>query len=83
MRDQVAALVGGVGREWALTAPVLRLSKVGARLDVDIVFLVEAGSTARTVEEFDRVRADLDERLRSTGLEPWLSVGFTADPRWM
>ena len=35
-----------------------------------------------TVEEFDRVRAELDERLRATGLEPALSVGFTADPRW-
>jgi predicted Co/Zn/Cd cation transporter (cation efflux family) len=55
---------------------------VGARLDVDVVFLVEAGSTARTVEQFDEVRAALDERLRTIGLEPSLSVGFTADPRW-
>ena len=29
------------------------------------------------------VRAELDERLRATGLEPWMSVEFTADPRWM
>jgi cation diffusion facilitator family transporter len=82
VREQVAALVGDVARQWALTAPALRLSKVGTRLDVDIVFLVEEDSTARTVEEFDRVRAELDERLRATGLEPALSVGFTADPRW-
>jgi predicted Co/Zn/Cd cation transporter (cation efflux family) len=82
VREQVAVLVGEVAREWALTTPALRLSKVGTRLDVDIVFLVEADSTARTVEEFDRVRAELDERLRATGLEPALSVGFTADPRW-
>lgn len=82
VREQVAVLVGEVAREWALTTPALRLSKVGTRLDIDIVFLVEAESTARTVEEFDRVRAELDERLRATGLEPALSVGFTADPRW-
>ena len=54
VREQVAALVGEVAREWALTTPALRLSKVGTRLDVDIVFLVEADSTARTVEEFDQ-----------------------------
>jgi cation diffusion facilitator family transporter len=83
VRDQVTAVAGEVGREWALAEPVVRLSKVGARLDVEVVFLVEAGSTARTVEEFDRVRAELDERLRATGLEPWMSVEFTADPRWM
>jgi cation diffusion facilitator family transporter len=83
VRDQVARLVDDVAREWALAEPVVRLSKVGTRLDVEVVFLVEAGSTARTVEEFDSVRAELDERLRATGLEPWMSVEFTADPRWM
>jgi cation diffusion facilitator family transporter len=83
VRDQVSAVVGDVAREWALPEPVVRLSKVGSRLDVEVVFLVDAGSTARTVEEFDRVRAELDERLRATGLEPWMSVEFTADPRWM
>ena len=83
VRDQVTALAGEVAREWALAEPVVRLSKVGSRLDVEVTFLVEAGSTVRTVEEFDRVRAELDERLRATGLEPWMSVEFTADPRWM
>lgn len=83
VRDQVTAVVVDVAREWALTEPVTRLSKVGSRLDVEVIFLVDAGSSARTVEEFDRVRAELDERLRATGLEPWMSVEFTADPRWM
>ena len=83
VREQVTAVVEDVAREWALAEPVVRLSKVGSRLDVEVVFLVGTGSTARTVEEFDRVRAELDERLRATGLEPWMSVEFTADPRWM
>jgi cation diffusion facilitator family transporter len=83
VREQVWAIVDEVAGAWGLTDPAVRLSKVGARLDVDIVFLVDAGSTARNVEEFDRVRAQLEDRLRSTGLEPSLSVGFTAEPRWV
>jgi len=83
VRDQVLAQAADVARTWGLAEPVVRLSKVGSRLDVEVVFLVEPGSTARTVEEFDRVRAELDERLRATGLEPWMSVEFTADPRWV
>jgi cation diffusion facilitator family transporter len=83
MREQVSALVDDVAREWGLAEPAVRQSKVGTRLDVDIMFLVDAGSTARSVEEFDRVRAQLEDRLRATGLEPSLSVGFTADPRWV
>jgi predicted Co/Zn/Cd cation transporter (cation efflux family) len=83
VRDQVLAQAADVARTWGLAEPVVRLSKVGSRLDVEVVFLVEPGSTARTVEEFDEVRAELDERLRATGLEPWMSVEFTADPRWV
>jgi cation diffusion facilitator family transporter len=83
VREQVSALVDDVAREWGLARPAVRQSKVGARLDVDVVFLVDEGSTARCVEEFDRVRGQLEDRLRATGLEPSLSVGFTADPRWV
>ncbi|HEY0812624.1 MAG TPA: cation diffusion facilitator family transporter [Pseudonocardia sp.] len=83
VRDQVTALVGDVAGHWRLAEPAVRLSKVGARLDVDIMFLVDAASTARAVEQFDRVRAELADRLATTGLEPSLSVGFTADPRWL
>ena len=82
VRDLATAVVEEVAQEWGLAGPVVRLSKVGSRLDVDVVFLVEEGSTARTVEDFDHVRVELDERLRTIGLEPSLSVGFTADPRW-
>jgi predicted Co/Zn/Cd cation transporter (cation efflux family) len=81
--ERVSTLVEEVGREWGIAEPAVRQSKVGARLDVDIMFLVDAGSTVRSVEEFDRVRAQLEDRLRATGLEPSLSVGFTADPRWV
>jgi len=82
VRDQANAIVEDIARRWGLADPVVRLSKVGTRLDIDVVFLVEAASTARSVEQFDEVRAEMEERLLATGLEPWLSVEFTADPRW-
>jgi cation diffusion facilitator family transporter len=82
VRDQANAIVEDIARRWGLADPVVRLSKVGSRLDIDVVFLVEAASTARSVEQFDEVRAEMEERLLATGLEPWLSVEFTADPRW-
>jgi cation diffusion facilitator family transporter len=82
VRDQANAIVEDIARRWGLADPVVRLSKVGSRLDIDVVFLVEAASTARSVEQFDEVRAEMEERLLATGLEPWMSVEFTADPRW-
>ncbi|MBV9921131.1 MAG: cation transporter [Pseudonocardia sp.] len=82
VREHATAIVEDIARRWGLVDPVVRLSKVGSRLDIDVVFLVEAASRARTVEQFDEVRAEMEERLLATGLEPWLSVEFTADPRW-
>jgi predicted Co/Zn/Cd cation transporter (cation efflux family) len=83
VRDEVSTIIDEVALSWGLSEPVVRQSKVGARLDVDVVFLVDGTSTARAVEEFDRVRAQLHDRLQATGLEPSLSVGFTADRRWL
>src|SRR6185312_2521348 len=53
VRDQANAIVEDIARRWGLADPVVRLSKVGSRLDIDVVFLVEAASTARSVEQFD------------------------------
>lgn len=77
VREQVIACVRAVEPE---RESVVRVSKVGHRLDVDVVFLADP---AATVADGDAVRAELVEGLRATGLEPSLSVGFTADPRWV
>ncbi len=83
VREDALAAVAAVGEAWGLWPGPVRLSKVGSRLDVDVTFLVEAGSRTRTVADFDAVRGALDDGLRRTGLEPALSVGFTADRRWL
>jgi predicted Co/Zn/Cd cation transporter (cation efflux family) len=59
-----------------------RASKVGSRLDVEIDFVVDAGSTPQTVRELDAVRADLAKRLAALHPAPSMWIGFTADPRW-
>ncbi|GAA4696343.1 cation transporter [Pseudonocardia yuanmonensis] len=61
----------------------VRAGKVGGRLDLEIDFVVDAASTARTVEDLDGVRAELDRRLRDLDPPPSMSVGFTADRGWV
>ena len=77
---RVAAAVAGVERAYELGGSAVRTSKVGPRLDVDVVFLVGPGSRARTVEDFDAVRDALLDALAGPGPAPSLSVGFTARP---
>lgn len=82
IRDQVLACVQDIEQERAFAESVVRTSKVGSRLDVEIVFLVDDHSTVQTVRQFDQVRQDVSARLGALGLKPSMTVSFTADRRW-
>ena len=72
-------LVRALGAEHGFADAVVRTSKVGGRLDLDVVFLVGADTTVRRC---DAVRAELERRLTASGHHASMSVGFTADRRW-
>jgi predicted Co/Zn/Cd cation transporter (cation efflux family) len=80
--DSLQAVVDAVRERYAFDDVVLRASKVGARVDIDVAFLIGASSPVRTVEDCDVVRADLHERLAELGYERSVAVSFTADPQW-
>jgi cation diffusion facilitator family transporter len=82
IQDRIREVVRAVEREYGFAESFLRASKVGGRLDVEIDYVVDDGSTAQNVHQFDDVRVELDRRLRALGLAPSMSVGFTADRRW-
>jgi cation diffusion facilitator family transporter len=79
VQEPIVALVGTLAAEYGLADSVVRTSKVGGRLDLDVVFLVGDGTT---VQRCDAVRAELERRLAAAGHHVSMSVGFTADRRW-
>jgi predicted Co/Zn/Cd cation transporter (cation efflux family) len=85
IQRQVRSCVDEVRLGYRFTESFLRCAKVGGRLDVEVDFVVDDGSSARTVWQFDEVRADLARRLERLGLSGYamsMSVGFTADRKW-
>ncbi|MCE3551045.1 cation diffusion facilitator family transporter [Pseudonocardia sp. RS11V-5] len=81
--DRIRAEVRAVEEKHGFAESFVRAGKVGGRLDLEVDFVVDAGSTARTVEDLDGVRAELDRRLRDLDPPPSMSVGFTADRGWV
>jgi cation diffusion facilitator family transporter len=79
VQEPVVALVRTLGAEHGFADVVVRTSKVGGRLDLDVVFLVGADTTVR---QCDAVRAELERRLTASGHHVSMSVGFTGDRRW-
>ncbi|MGD9530871.1 cation diffusion facilitator family transporter [Pseudonocardia sp.] len=81
--DPLRAQVAAVAAEYGFAETFLRASKVGGRLDVEVDFVVAEDSRARDVTAFDGVREQLWERLTPLGHRLSMSVGFTADRRWV
>ncbi|MCE0766487.1 cation diffusion facilitator family transporter [Pseudonocardia kujensis] len=81
--DRIRAEVGAVEEAYGFAESFVRAGKVGGRLDLEVDFVVDGGSAARTVEDLDGVRAELDRRLRDLDPPPSMSVGFTADRGWV
>jgi cation diffusion facilitator family transporter len=74
--------VAEIESRYSFSESFLRASKVGARMDIEIDFVVGEASEVRTVTDCDQVREDLHERLATLGYERAVTVTFTNDRRW-
>lgn len=79
---RIRDVVGRVEAAHGFAESFVRASKVGGRLDVEIDFVLDDASTARTVHEFDAVRKQLLDRFAELDPPVSMTVGFTADRRW-
>jgi predicted Co/Zn/Cd cation transporter (cation efflux family) len=58
------------------------VAKVGRATQVEIHFIVPKALPARTIEEWDRIRDEVGSGIGDEGPDRWLTIAFTADPRW-
>ncbi|HET7799236.1 MAG TPA: cation transporter [Humibacillus xanthopallidus] len=75
-RAAVVEVCAGMG----LPEPVIRMTKTGGRLYVEVDHLVEAGTW--DVSDIDRLRTALGARLRSPAYTTWINVELSCDPTW-
>ena len=80
VQEPVRAVVAEVTAEFGLDEPVVRMSKLGTKLYLEVDYLVEAGRW--DIADADRVRRALTERLRTLPWTVWLNVDLSTDPAW-
>lgn len=78
LTDEIARVVGLVQDRFALGQPVIRSSKVGRKLYIEVDFVVPASEW--DVSEEDDVRHAVIDGLAHVGLEVWASIALTTDP---
>lgn len=76
--DEIARVVAQVQERFALGEPIVRSSKVGRKLYVEVDFVVMASQW--DVSEEDDVRHAIIDGLAPLGLEVWASISLTTDP---
>jgi predicted Co/Zn/Cd cation transporter (cation efflux family) len=82
IQQQLADQVDEVVSTRGFADAVVRSSKVGRELAVDIAFIGRAGSGPVELEELDRIREEVERRLATLGFKLWLNILFTRDRRW-
>ena len=75
-RQAVTEVCAGMG----LVAPVVRMTKTGGRLYVEVDHVVSPGDW--DVADIDRLRTALTERLRHLSVATWINVELSCDPAW-
>jgi cation diffusion facilitator family transporter len=74
--------VEAVRARFGIEEAILRASKVGTRVDVEVDFVVGEDSSVHTVADGDLVRQALHDRLAELGHERSVIVAFTTERRW-
>jgi len=82
VQSQLREAVDDVARRYELQESFVRAAKVGARMDIEVDYVVGPESKVITVTDCDAARSDLHERLAALGYEKSVVVAFTNDRRW-
>jgi predicted Co/Zn/Cd cation transporter (cation efflux family) len=83
MRERLQSCIDDAVRLFEMQDSVVRVAKVGPRLDLEIGFVVSDDSPIRTVADCDRVREHLYGQLNALGYHGSAVVAFTTDRKWV
>jgi len=82
IQNKVHDAVGKVKSKHQLDSYIVRSSKSGRQLNVEIAFVVDDSKRTFAVGELDIIRREVEHTLKTVGLTLWLNIIFTHDRYW-
>ena len=61
---------------------MIRTSKVGEKLYIEIDFILDTKSGAQTVAEHDTIREEIATKIDDLEYTKWLTISFTQNRKW-
>ena len=82
IQAQLSSRIESIAHAHHYTEAVIRSSKIGRELAVDITFLAPPDSGKITIDTLDGIRTEVEHSLSELGYKLWMNIVFTKDRRW-
>ncbi|SDH65662.1 cation diffusion facilitator family transporter [Alteribacillus bidgolensis] len=79
---QITQAVQETKEKYNIFEDFTRVTKVGKTIFIEIDFVLGEHTSIQTVDEFDRVREELYQKLQMEGHTNWFTLSFTKDRKW-
>ncbi|AXF55620.1 cation diffusion facilitator family transporter [Salicibibacter kimchii] len=81
IQKRIAGEVQSLKQAYRMEDAILRTSKIGRTIYMEIDVILNENSRVTTVKEMDLVREELDKRLSDITEEKWVTMSFTMDEK--
>jgi len=82
VQEEIQERVNAIAASHDFFEAIVRSSKIGRELAVDITFLASPEHRQVDIEELDRIRTQVQQSLSGLGYTLWMNVLFTKDRHW-
>jgi len=82
LAHRLHSLTKEIEKKYQMKESFLRVTKRRKLLRVEIDFIVDEHSLVQTIKEQDKVREELDRKLKTIQTDKWITVAFTSNRKW-
>ena len=82
LKEEVDNVAREITKKYGFSSFTAYVARVGRGRQVEIYFLVPKNDPARKLEEWDKMRDEIEKTLGANTPDYWLTIVFTADPEW-
>ncbi|MCR6108477.1 cation transporter [Salipaludibacillus agaradhaerens] len=82
IQKNVKEATDNIQNHYQIEESILRISKAGNMLYIEIDFVLNKESKIKTVADQDKIREEISEQTKSLKYKKWLTVSFTHNKKW-
>lgn len=82
LKHQVDEVAKEIVRKYGFDSYRAYVARVGRGRQIELYFIVPHAWPAKKLEEWDRLRDEIEKEMGGDNPDMWLTIVFTADPEW-